>query len=98
MYQFKITNTDTGVVYDYFAKDETADTITESVSFDGNHAAETDVTLSQTPDTLELWFKTTASTRQTLLNNYPAPVLLLEISMRRGAGWTTVHGAGKSWT
>ncbi|MBO4573541.1 MAG: DUF1080 domain-containing protein [Clostridia bacterium] len=72
VYSFDITDTDTGYHYDYFAgeTENKTDDIAESVVFDGNHAIDTDKTLSKTPDTTEIWFKTEGGARQTLLTDY----------------------------
>ena len=71
VYAFKITDTDTGYTYDMFAKEQAEPTEnTDSVVFDGNHVIDTSAPLTQTPETVELWFKTASETEQGLLSNH----------------------------
>lgn len=68
VFEFRTTDSMTGRTYDLFEKEEQA--ITESVVFDGNTAAESGTILSQTPDTTEVWFKTSSERRQTIISDF----------------------------
>jgi len=76
VYEFSITDTVTGQTYDLIApEDETADTpnptpITNGVVFDGNHVIDTSGPITKTPDTIEVWFKTSDAQEQTLISNF----------------------------
>lgn len=67
VYNYKMTDTDTGLTYDLLATEQTEST--DSVVFDGNHIIDTSAPLTQTPDTIELWFKTENGAAQALLSN-----------------------------
>lgn len=67
VYNYKMTDTDTGLTYDLLATEQTEST--DSVFFDGNHIIDTSAPLTQTPDTIELWFKTENGAAQALLSN-----------------------------
>ena len=68
VFEFRATDAMTGRTYDLFEKE--AQAITESVVFDGNTAAESGTILEQTPDTTEVWFKTSSERRQTIISDF----------------------------
>ena len=72
VYAFNVTDTDTGYTYDYFAEEEAKETdvIDNYVNFDGNHVVETQNAMTQMPDTTEVWFRTSAKKRQTIINDF----------------------------
>lgn len=82
VYSFKITDTDTGFTYDMLPEETVINT--DSVTFDGNHVIDTSAPLTQTPDTMEIWFKTDAKVEQALLstawNGYQPNEMYLTIS------------------
>ena len=71
VYDYKVTDTDTGITYDLIEKEQVEQIENaDSVVFDGNHVIDTSAPLAQTPETVELWFKTASNKEQGLLSNH----------------------------
>ena len=67
VYDFKVTDLQSGRVYDIYPKEEQS--YEDSAVFDGDKAIDTSRPLTEIPTTTEIWFKSSELKQQTLMTN-----------------------------